>query len=76
MLEACLERCAEADKVHSIWVTVDEQLRERVRSTCAQYDNAHLVFVSCPVVLLGAMAQATVRQIKIRPGDTQDIDDE
>ncbi len=65
MLEECLRRCA--DKVHTIWVTKDEELRERVRSTCSRHSNDKVVFVSCPVVLLGAMAQATVRQINIRP---------
>lgn len=36
-------------------------------SLCGRYGNRNIAFVSCPEVLLGAMAQATIREIKIRP---------
>ncbi|CAJ0922720.1 unnamed protein product, partial [Mesorhabditis belari] len=66
MLEVCLEYAKE--KVFTIWVTRDERLRQKVSSLCLQYGNSHVAFVSCPGVLLGAMAQATVRVFNLRPG--------
>ena len=32
---------------------------------CASHGNSNVAFVSCPEVLLGAMAQATIREIQI-----------
>jgi hypothetical protein len=32
---------------------------------CESYENHNYVFVSCPEVLLGGMAQATIREISI-----------
>ncbi|CAJ0922704.1 unnamed protein product, partial [Mesorhabditis belari] len=65
MLEVCLEHAKE--QVFTIWVTRDEKLRQKVISLCLQYGNSHVAFVSCPGVLLGAMAQATVRVFNLRP---------
>ncbi|EFO25169.2 trehalose 6-phosphate synthase 1 [Loa loa] len=74
MLEECLI-CSPAN-VYTIWVTTNLQLQEKVRSLCGTYENDHYVFVSCPEVLLGAMANATVREITIRPQGDDDDDDE
>uniref|UniRef100_A0A8R1TV91 alpha,alpha-trehalose-phosphate synthase (UDP-forming) n=2 Tax=Onchocerca TaxID=6281 RepID=A0A8R1TV91_ONCVO len=71
MLEECLI-CSPMN-VYTIWVTTNPQLQEKVRLLCGTYENDHYVFVSCPEVLLGAMANATVREITIRPqGDDDD----
>ncbi|EYC14031.1 hypothetical protein Y032_0042g671 [Ancylostoma ceylanicum] len=37
----------------------------KVRDLCGSYNNKNIAFVSCPEVLLGAMAQATIREISI-----------
>ncbi|VIO86441.1 Uncharacterized protein BM_BM12499 [Brugia malayi] len=74
MLEECL-LCSPAN-VYTIWVTTNPQLQEKVRSLCGIYENDHYVFVSCPEVLLGAMANATVREITIRPQGDDDEDEE
>ncbi|KJH41993.1 hypothetical protein DICVIV_12023 [Dictyocaulus viviparus] len=47
----------------------------QVTKTCAQFNNSNVTFVSCPEVLLGAMAQATVRELKMRGGDLDDDND-
>ncbi|MFH4978281.1 hypothetical protein AB6A40_004990 [Gnathostoma spinigerum] len=70
MLEECLARSPK--NVFTIWVTANEQLQERVRASCGRYGNDHVVFVACPEVLLGAMANATVRELKIRPRVEED----
>ncbi|EJW72937.1 hypothetical protein WUBG_16153 [Wuchereria bancrofti] len=74
MLEECL-LCSPTN-VYTIWVTTNPQLQEKVRSLCGTYENDHYVFVSCPEVLLGAMANATVREITIRPQGDDDEDEE
>lgn len=46
---------------------------------CKKYDNSNYVFVSCPEVLLGGMAQATIREISIcrpRRESGSEIEDE
>jgi len=63
MLEVCLQ--ANPLHVYTIWVTRDEALQRRVRELCASHGNAKTAFVSSPEVLLGAMAQATIREIQI-----------
>ncbi|MFH4974615.1 hypothetical protein AB6A40_001324 [Gnathostoma spinigerum] len=63
MLEVCLGR--NPMHVYTIWVTTNEALKEKVRNLCKQYGNRNIAFVSCPEVLLGAMAQATIREISI-----------
>jgi hypothetical protein len=73
MLEECL--ACSPQHVFTIWVTANEQLQEKVRKLCGQFGNDHCTFVSCPEVLLGAMAQATIREINIRP-NYSDTDDE
>lgn len=73
MLEECL--ACSPQRVFTIWVTANEQLQEKVAKVCGQYGNSHFVFVSCPEVLLGAMAQATIREIKVRPVYSDDDDD-
>nr|AHY24645.1 synthase trehalose-6-phosphate [Anisakis simplex] len=65
MLEECL--ACSPKNVFTIWVTANPQLQKKVRDACAAYGNDHFVFVSCPEVLLGAMANATVRELTIRP---------
>ncbi|TMS36068.1 hypothetical protein L596_003330 [Steinernema carpocapsae] len=62
--------------VYTIWVTKSDELKEKVRELCTSRKNNHFVFVSCPEVLLGAMAKATVRIINIRPGENGESDDE
>ncbi|VDK71872.1 unnamed protein product [Litomosoides sigmodontis] len=74
MLEECL-MCSPAN-VYTIWVTTNPQLQEKVQKLCGTYENDHYVFVSCPEVLLGAMANATVREITIRPHGDDGSDDE
>ncbi|CAB3400282.1 unnamed protein product [Caenorhabditis bovis] len=61
MLEECLS--VAAANVYTIWVTTDEDLRTTVTQLCARYNNNNIRFVSCPQVLLGAMAAATVREL-------------
>ncbi|KAI6223664.1 putative trehalose-6-phosphate synthase 1 [Aphelenchoides fujianensis] len=63
MLEVCLE--ANPKGVFTVWGTTSDDLKETVREMCAKYGNENFVFVSCPEVLLGGMAQATVREISI-----------
>ncbi|GMT14971.1 hypothetical protein PFISCL1PPCAC_6268, partial [Pristionchus fissidentatus] len=60
MLEECLAR--NSTGVFTIWVTQDESLQEKVRALCRQFSNPNFVFVNSPEVLLGAMAQATIRE--------------
>ncbi|CAJ0575019.1 unnamed protein product, partial [Mesorhabditis spiculigera] len=78
MLEECLEEAK--DRVYTLWVTRSKPLKEKVSKLCAQYGNSHVGFVSCPGVLLGAMAQATVRVFNMRPisgeEDTAAFEDE
>uniref|UniRef100_A0A0K0DQN6 T6PP_N domain-containing protein n=1 Tax=Angiostrongylus cantonensis TaxID=6313 RepID=A0A0K0DQN6_ANGCA len=73
MLEECLS--VAPPNVYTIWVTKDEALKEKVTQTCAHFHNSNVAFVSCPEVLLGAMAQATVRELKVRGGDFDDDSD-
>ncbi|KAL6722481.1 hypothetical protein Aduo_017604 [Ancylostoma duodenale] len=73
MLEECLS--VAPPNVYTIWVTKDEALQEKVTQTCARFHNNNVTFVSCPEVLLGAMAQATVRELEIRGGDLDDDSD-
>uniref|UniRef100_A0A0N5A5X7 alpha,alpha-trehalose-phosphate synthase (UDP-forming) n=1 Tax=Parastrongyloides trichosuri TaxID=131310 RepID=A0A0N5A5X7_PARTI len=65
MLEAVLK--ISAKNVYTIWVTTDESLKTKVAEMCKSYGNQFYTFVSCPTVLLAAMAHATVRDILIRP---------
>ncbi|CAI5442328.1 unnamed protein product [Caenorhabditis angaria] len=74
MLQECLDRNAEG--VYTIWVTTNDSLKQKVRELCAKYKNDQIAFVSCPEVLLGAMAQATIREISInrtRKISTRDV---
>lgn len=48
MLDECL--ACSSRNVFTIWVTSNEQLREKVRAACNKYGNDHYVFVSCPEV--------------------------
>lgn len=49
----------------------------QVRELCERFGNKNFVFVSCPEVLLGGMAQATIREISIgRPGPRASHDSE
>ncbi|VDP23983.1 unnamed protein product, partial [Onchocerca flexuosa] len=63
MVEVCLGR--NPRNVYTIWVTERQDLKEKVLSLCGRYGNKNVAFVSCPEVLLGAMAQATIREISI-----------
>uniref|UniRef100_A0A915PGY4 alpha,alpha-trehalose-phosphate synthase (UDP-forming) n=1 Tax=Setaria digitata TaxID=48799 RepID=A0A915PGY4_9BILA len=63
MVEVCLGR--NPRNVYTIWVTERTDLKEKVMSLCSRYGNKNVAFVSCPEVLLGAMAQATIREISI-----------
>uniref|UniRef100_A0AC35FDQ1 Trehalose-6-phosphate phosphatase helical bundle domain-containing protein n=1 Tax=Panagrolaimus sp. PS1159 TaxID=55785 RepID=A0AC35FDQ1_9BILA len=63
MLKVCLKN--NATGVFTVWVTTNEELRNTVRKLCEEYNNRNYVFVSCPEVLLGGMAQATIREISI-----------
>lgn len=77
MLTYCLEQNPRG--VFTVWVTMDEELRQKVREMCKKYDNSNYVFVSCPEVLLGGMAQATIREISIcrpRRESGSEIEDE
>ncbi|GMR36829.1 hypothetical protein PMAYCL1PPCAC_07024 [Pristionchus mayeri] len=60
MLEECLQR--NSSGVFTIWVTQDRKLQEKVRALCGDFSNSNFVFVNSPEVLLGAMAQATIRE--------------
>jgi len=66
MLAYCLEKNPEG--VFTVWVTTNEELRKKVSDMCERYGNHNYVFVSCPEVLLGGMAQATIREISIGDG--------
>lgn len=55
-------------------VTRDDALRAKVVAMCEQVGNRHYKFVSCPEVILGAMAQATIRQIRRISNPEQPID--
>uniref|UniRef100_A0A1I8B9V0 alpha,alpha-trehalose-phosphate synthase (UDP-forming) n=1 Tax=Meloidogyne hapla TaxID=6305 RepID=A0A1I8B9V0_MELHA len=68
MLEYCLIK--NPKNVYTVWVVNEQnvQLRNQVHDLCKKYGNEHLVFVSCPEVLLGSMAQATIREISICRG--------
>jgi len=72
MLEECLNDAPQ--NVYTIWVTKDEALKKKVLAMCSRFANGHVVFVSCPEVLLGAMASATVRELHIRPPGFDDDD--
>ncbi|KAK6738672.1 hypothetical protein RB195_020656 [Necator americanus] len=63
MLQECLTQ--NPSGVYTIWVTTDERLQKQVRDLCGSHGNKKIAFVSCPEVLLGAMAQATIREISI-----------
>ncbi|KAK0393542.1 hypothetical protein QR680_000265 [Steinernema hermaphroditum] len=63
MLEYCLKENSQS--VYTVWVTANEALQKKVSDLCHRYNNHKFAFVSCPEVLLGAMAQATIREIKI-----------
>jgi len=52
---------------YTVWVTRSDELRRRVAELCGQARNANVAFVSSPFVVLGAMAQATIREVKVRP---------
>ncbi|PIO77616.1 hypothetical protein TELCIR_00281 [Teladorsagia circumcincta] len=73
MLEECLS--VAPPNVYTIWVTKDEALQEKVTQICARFHNNNVTFVSCPEVLLGAMAQATVRELKVRGVNLDDDSD-
>ncbi|WKY16973.1 hypothetical protein Q1695_001522 [Nippostrongylus brasiliensis] len=73
MLEECLS--VAPPNVYTIWVTKDEALQEKVTQTCARFHNNNVTFVSCPEVLLGAMAQATVRELSVRGTNCDDDGD-
>lgn len=40
---------------------------DTVKEMCSEHNNTNYAFVSCPEVILGAMAQATKREINLRP---------
>lgn len=63
MLEECLHQ--NPSGVYTIWVTMDGELQKKVRDLCGSFNNANIAFVSCPEVVLGAMAQATIREISV-----------
>lgn len=79
MLKFCLERNPVG--LFTVWVTRNEELREtvsfsdkrmeiiliefQVKKLCEEKNNRNYVFVSCPEVLLGGMAQATIRETSI-----------
>uniref|UniRef100_A0A7E4UZC4 alpha,alpha-trehalose-phosphate synthase (UDP-forming) n=1 Tax=Panagrellus redivivus TaxID=6233 RepID=A0A7E4UZC4_PANRE len=60
MLRVCLD--ANAEGTYTVWVTRNDELKETVRSLCEAHNNKNYVFVSCPEVLLGGMAAATIRE--------------
>lgn len=45
----------------------------KVKNLCKKYGNSNVAFVSTPEVLLGAMAQATIREISIAARARQNI---
>ena len=51
----------------------DERLRAQVAELCGSVGNANFAFVSCPSVLLGAMAQATIREIAIESANASAV---
>ncbi|CAL2049163.1 unnamed protein product [Caenorhabditis brenneri] len=61
MLGECLKLAG--SKVYTIWVTTDKKLQEEVVALCAKYNCSNYHFVSCPQVLLGAMAYATAHTL-------------
>uniref|UniRef100_A0A1I7U0B2 alpha,alpha-trehalose-phosphate synthase (UDP-forming) n=1 Tax=Caenorhabditis tropicalis TaxID=1561998 RepID=A0A1I7U0B2_9PELO len=61
MLEECLKLAG--SKVYTIWVTADKSLQEKVNHLCERYGCTHVHYVSCPQVLLGAMAYATAHTL-------------
>uniref|UniRef100_A0A914HC34 alpha,alpha-trehalose-phosphate synthase (UDP-forming) n=1 Tax=Globodera rostochiensis TaxID=31243 RepID=A0A914HC34_GLORO len=63
MLRTCLEH--NPKNVYTVWVAPESNvaLRQKVAELCESFGNGHFVFVSSPEVLLGAMAQATIREI-------------
>jgi len=63
MLKYCLEINPEG--VYTVWVTRNDELRKEVKQLCDSYKNHNYVFVSRPEVLLGGMAQATIREITL-----------
>ncbi|VDM65477.1 unnamed protein product, partial [Strongylus vulgaris] len=63
MLEECLRQ--NPSGVYTIWVTSNPNLQKQVRDLCGSHNNKNIAFVSCPEVLLGAMAEATIREISI-----------
>ncbi len=65
MLHECLG--INPENTYTVWVTTNEELKARVEQICAEVGNKNFVFVSCPEVILGAMSQATIREIKLRP---------
>uniref|UniRef100_A0A183BTQ7 T6PP_N domain-containing protein n=1 Tax=Globodera pallida TaxID=36090 RepID=A0A183BTQ7_GLOPA len=68
MLRTCLEH--NPKNVYTVWVAPESNvaLRQKVAKLCESFGNEHFVFVSSPEVLLGAMAQATIREISISRG--------
>uniref|UniRef100_A0A914HFI8 alpha,alpha-trehalose-phosphate synthase (UDP-forming) n=1 Tax=Globodera rostochiensis TaxID=31243 RepID=A0A914HFI8_GLORO len=68
MLRTCLEHNPKS--VYTVWVAPESNvaLRQKVAKLCESFGNEHFVFVSSPEVLLGAMAQATIREISISRG--------
>uniref|UniRef100_A0A0N5C3U1 alpha,alpha-trehalose-phosphate synthase (UDP-forming) n=1 Tax=Strongyloides papillosus TaxID=174720 RepID=A0A0N5C3U1_STREA len=63
MLETCLK--FNNEHVYTVWVSKNNELRKKVSEVCNRYNNNNYAFVSCPEVLLGGMAQATIREINI-----------
>ncbi|CCD66907.1 Alpha,alpha-trehalose-phosphate synthase [UDP-forming] 1 [Caenorhabditis elegans] len=61
MLEECLKLAG--SKVYTIWVTADTNLQEKVTQLCDRFSCSNIHFVSCPQVLLGAMAYATAHTL-------------
>lgn len=60
--------------VYTVWVTKNEELKQKVIDLCEQVKNYNYAFPSSPLVLLGAMAQATIREIKVRPSTNEPYD--
>ncbi|ULT80311.1 hypothetical protein L3Y34_010703 [Caenorhabditis briggsae] len=61
MLEECLKLAG--SKVYTIWVTRDQALQEKVSQLCERYSCTNIHYVTCPQVLLGAMAYATAHTL-------------
>ncbi|KRX14197.1 Alpha,alpha-trehalose-phosphate synthase [UDP-forming] 2 [Trichinella nelsoni] len=55
------------ERTYTIWVTQSDKLKRDVETLCGRFNNANYAFVSSPGVLLSAMAQATIREIRVRP---------